>query len=65
MEMKLAKNILGNCKLSLFYIHHLLLYRQLQQIGFSQGTTLYVYNHIKSLALAIFEKDKMKFGAFL
>ncbi|ASM38811.1 MAG: hypothetical protein SPI03_04295 [Campylobacter sputorum] len=64
MEMKLAKNILGNLQVDLLYSPFALLYRKLQQIGFSQGTTLYVYNHINSLALAIFEKDKMKFGAF-
>lgn len=64
MEMKLSKNILGNLKVDLLYSPFALMYKEIQAIGFSQPTTMYIYNHINSLAMAVFEKDKMKFGAF-
>lgn len=64
MEMKLAKNMLGNLKVDLLYSPFALLYREIQTIGFCELATLYIYNHANSIALAVFEQNKMKFGAF-
>lgn len=64
IEIKLAKNILPNLQIDLLYSPFALLYKEIQKLGFPKNSTLYIYNHINSLAIAIFQEEKMKFGAF-
>lgn len=59
------RDTFGKQSIDMLYSPIALLYTQVLRRGVSEKTTLYLYNHQDSAALAIFSEQKMKFATFI
>ncbi|MGG7073488.1 hypothetical protein U5B43_04380 [Campylobacter sp. 9BO] len=59
-----ARDTFGKQSIDLLYSPIALLYTQLLKRGISEKTTLYIYNHQDSAAIAIVSDQKLKFATF-
>ncbi|MBE0496012.1 MAG: hypothetical protein IBX45_06350 [Campylobacterales bacterium] len=64
IEINWAQGLFENLGLDLLYSPFVLLHECVKKEGFPSHTTLYMYNHQDSFAIAIYKGPKVLFGAF-
>ena len=64
IDVKWAKGMFDFIGLDLLYSPFVMLYHCIEKQGFRAKTTLYMYNHHNSFALAVFKENTLLFGAF-